>query len=66
MKGVKLALLPIPGILSTGADPGMKKRRGTLLLAGDSACPLRGLGACPPRNIVRFWPSEMDFKAPEV
>ena len=39
----------------------MKKRGDTLLLAGDS-----GFGACPPRKILDFWPSEMDSKALEV
>ena len=45
----------------------MKKRAGTLLLAGDSVHsavhPLWGLEAYSPRKIVKFWPSEMDSKA---
>ena len=43
----------------------MKKRGGTLLLAGDSvhSAPSVGSGGVPPRKILKFWPSEMDSKA---
>ena len=48
-----------------GADPGMKKRGGTLLLVEGSArsAQTRGVwGHAPPRKILKLRPSEMDSK----
>ena len=50
----------------TGADPGMKKRGGTLLLVVEGSArsaQTRGVwGHAPPRKILKLRPSEMDSK----